>query len=256
MTCSASEYLSAVKWAEESFAPKDFAKTTLLPQVGKIIKGQFQEQGLGVPTTACPSLNQTIFWTRVVKRVKVIAQCVKFKDLKGGSLPRSIAFGPRLEIYDDYNGWFEILSEDGRSVKVMESISEVAKRMPRKFLIREAIKVNLGKKVDEEEFLSEKTRVIPSGEVLSLATIGSFCSKNPSDKYLKCFTSEGERNCDDQECFPSLLPLIASLHCLSLLSAIIIIMCCYVFCLLCCKQMNLIFLVIVISLCKHTSHIR
>lgn len=194
MTCVSSEYLSAVKWADESSCPRDFANNTLLPQVGKIIKGQSQGHGVGVPSISHPSLNQTIFWTRVVKRVKVIAQCVKFKDFKGGSLPRSIPFGPRLEIYDDYQGWFEILSEDGRSVRLMESVSEVVKRMPSKFLVREAIKVNLGKKVDQQESLSEKTRVIPAGEILSLETIGTFCSKNPTDKYLKCLTSSGENS--------------------------------------------------------------
>ena len=193
MTCIASEFLTAVKWADESYCPKDFVKNVNLPQVGKIIKGQNYGQGLGVPSSSCPSLNQTIFWTRVVKRVKVIGQCVKFKDFRGGSLPRSVSFGPRLQIYDDYKGWFEILSEDGRSVRVMESVSEVAKRMPSQFLVREAVKVNLGKKIDQQEFLSDKTRVIPAGEVLSLETIGSFCSKNPSDKYLKCLTSSGEK---------------------------------------------------------------
>lgn len=192
MTCIASEYLSAVKWAEESFSPKEFTRNTCLPQVGKVIKGQSQTTGVGVPSSSSPSLNQTIFWVRAVKRVKVITQCVKFKDFRGGSLPRSVSYGPRLEIYDDYKGWFEILSEDGRTVRVMESVTEVAKRMPRQFLVREAIKVNLGKKIDSQEFLSEKTRIVSAGEVLSLETIGSFCSKNPADKFLKCLTSLGE----------------------------------------------------------------
>lgn len=192
MTSTASEYLSKVKWVEESFTPKDFASNTRLPQVGKIIRGQLPSEGLGVPTVTTPALNQIIFWTKVTTRTKVIAQCVKFKDYRGGSLPRAVTFGPRLEILEDYRGWFEILSEDGRSVRMIESVGELVKRFPREVLVRENIKAILGKKVANEEFLSDKSRVVMEGEVLSLETIGSFCPKNPSDKYLKCFTSTGE----------------------------------------------------------------
>lgn len=192
-TSVSSEYLAAVKWAEESYSTEEFVDLVKLPQVGKIMKGQLLRNGIGVPTALTPALNQTIFWLRLVTKCKVIGQCVKFKDMRGSNLPRAVSFGPRLEISEDYAGWFEILSEDGRCVKTIDSVAELAKRFPLKCLVRENVKACLAKiDNDGQEFLSDKTRVVQVGEVLSLKTIGSFCAKSPADKYLKCLTTSGK----------------------------------------------------------------
>lgn len=187
-----SEYLAAVKWADESYSPTEFLESVKLPQVGKIMKGQHQRNGIGVPTPLTPALNQTVFWLRMENKCKLVGQCVKFKDMRGSSLPRAVTFGPRLEMSEDVSAWFEILSEDGRCVRTMDSVAELAKRFPLKCLVRESVKASLAK-VDNEgqEFLSDKTRVVQVGEVLSLKTIGSFCAKSPAEKYLKCLTSSG-----------------------------------------------------------------
>lgn len=194
MSSVTSEYLSAVKWAEESYSPVEFVANTQLPQVGKVIKGQIQGQQIGVPTAATPSLNQTIFWLKVCKKTRVMAQCVKFKEIRGSPVQRAVVTGPRLEISEDYQGWFEILSEDGRSARSIDSVVELVKRFPRKVLVREAIKVLTGKKniTSTGDFLSEKTRVIQVGEVLQLDSLASFTCKSANDKYLKCLTSSGE----------------------------------------------------------------
>lgn len=192
MSSVTSEYLAAVKWAEESYSPVDFITNIKLPQVGKVIKGQIQGQQIGVPTSATPTLNQTIFWLKVAKKTRVIAQCVKFKEVRGSPVQRAVVTGPRLEISDDYQGWFEILSEDGRCARSIESVVELVKRFPRRVLVREAIKVFTGKKNTTGDFLSEKTRVIQVGEVLQLDSLASFTCKSANDKYLKCLTSSGE----------------------------------------------------------------
>ena len=158
------------------------------------MKGQHRKSGVGVPSPSTPALNQTIFWLRVETKSKVIGQCVKFKDSRGSSLPRAVAVGPRLEVSEDYDGWFEILSEDGRSVKTIDSVAELAKRFPQKCLLREGMKASLTSKTDNglQEVLSDKTRVLQAGDILSLhSIIASLGSKSLSDKYLKCLTSSG-----------------------------------------------------------------
>ena len=81
-------------------------------------------------------------------------------------------------------------------------MAELARRFPLKCLVRQQVKASLAR-VDGsgQELLSDKARVVQVGEVLSLKAIGSFCSKSPADKYLKCLTCSGK-----QSSVPTLLP--------------------------------------------------
>lgn len=135
-----------------------------MPQIGKIIKGQ--HLSLGVPSLSSPSLNQIAFWSHGGKRVKVLAQCVRFKECRGNysAASKVISVGPKLAIPDDYEGWFEILSEEGRAVKCMESVGELAKRFPESCLVRAVIKAYLANETD----VSDKVRVLQAGETLRL----------------------------------------------------------------------------------------
>ncbi|GFV81351.1 GRB2-associated and regulator of MAPK protein 1 [Trichonephila clavipes] len=183
---AASAYLAAVKWDDEDFYLQEFAQKFALPQVARITKGQYMN--LGVPSLSNPSLNQTVLFTETGKRIKVAAQCVKFKD---GS--RVVPVGTKLSIPDNYEGWFEILSEDGRAVRCIESVAELLKRFPETCLVRENIKAYLAK-TDDAEVISEKTRTINAGETLILLSevhVTSAKSKS-SGRYLRCFTTKGE----------------------------------------------------------------
>lgn len=91
----ASAYLSAVKWGDEVYYVREFVRKMKLPQVAKIIKGQFGH--LGVPTLASPSLNQIVFLSSGGSRIKVAAQCVKFKEGR-----KVVPVGPKLAIPDNY----------------------------------------------------------------------------------------------------------------------------------------------------------
>uniref|UniRef100_T1KSA8 CABIT domain-containing protein n=1 Tax=Tetranychus urticae TaxID=32264 RepID=T1KSA8_TETUR len=161
----ANSYVSSVEWAEEGVQLKDFARKYKLPSVGRVIKGHYE--GIGVPSLSCPSSRQTAFWLNGGQVIKVAAQCVKFKESRGyhGSIAsRPVPFGPRLAIPDNYDGFFEILSEEGRSVRCIESVNELVKRSPSSVLIRESIKVYLPKG-DNENVVSDKSRSLAIGEV-------------------------------------------------------------------------------------------
>ena len=103
----------------------------------QVVKGQYQS--LGVSTLSSPSLTSNLLLASAGRRVRVIAQCVKFKDGK-----KAIPVGPKLAIPECYEGFFEILSEDGKSVKCMENVSELARRFPDSVLVRENIKAFSG----------------------------------------------------------------------------------------------------------------
>ena len=42
--------------------------------------------------------------------------------------PQVVPVGPKFAIPETYEGFFEILSEDGRSVRCIESVSDLARR--------------------------------------------------------------------------------------------------------------------------------
>lgn len=180
-----STYLSAVRWGDEGYYLKEFTQKFRLPQVAKIIKGQYQN--LGVPSLPSPSLNNVVLLASAGKRLKIAAQCVKFKD---GRKP--VIHGPKLAIPDTYEGWFEILSEDGRSVRCIDTVSELVKKFPEICLVRESIKVFVSK-IDDPEAVTDKMKTIQVGETLVLVSevVASPRGKN-SGRYLRCFTSRGE----------------------------------------------------------------
>ncbi|KFM72758.1 hypothetical protein X975_12591, partial [Stegodyphus mimosarum] len=183
----ASTYLSAVKWGDEGHYLKEFTSKFKLPQVAKIIKGQYQS--LGVPTLPSPNLNQIVFLASAGAKLKVIAQCVKFKDFGR----RMVTVGSKLAVPENYDGWFEILSEDGRAVRCIESVAELARRNPKSCLVRDSIKVHLPRP-DDTDSVWDKTRTISPGEVLTVGEIvsGNSRGNRSSGKYLGCVTSFGD----------------------------------------------------------------
>ena len=56
--------------------------------------------------------------------------------------------GPKLAIPTGYDGYFEILSEDGRAVKCIENVPELARRFPDSVLVRENFKALVSKSDD------------------------------------------------------------------------------------------------------------
>lgn len=184
--CAASAYLSAVKWSDDGYYLKEFTQKFTLPQVAKIIKGQYLN--LGVPSLSSPSLNQIVFFSSAGKRIKVAAQCVKFKDNR-----KVVPVGPKLAIPDNYDGWFEILSEEGKAVRCIESVAELVKRFPEICLVRENVKAYVSKH-EESECIMDKVKTVHAGETLVLVSevVASISKGKGPNRFLRCFTSTGE----------------------------------------------------------------
>ncbi|CAH4032278.1 unnamed protein product [Pieris brassicae] len=174
--------VAASRWSDEGHYLREFAVKNRLPNVAKIIKGQYG--GLGVPTLPSPGLQSTALIISAGKRRKIIAQAIKLKDGR-----RMVSVGPRIAIPDSYKGYFELLSEEGRAVRCIESVAELARRkLDDGCLVREAIRVICAKVDLDGNITADGARNLPFGEVL-MPKGETFLGKN---KYLKCTDTKGD----------------------------------------------------------------
>lgn len=131
-------------------------------------------------------MSSNVLLTSAGKRSHVIAQCVKFKDGK-----KAVPVGPKLAIPETYEGFFEILSEDGKCVKCMETVSELARRFPDSVLVRENVKAFVSKS-DDIETIQDKSRLIQCGETLILVGEVLGVKGKTQSRFLRCIDKEGE----------------------------------------------------------------
>ena len=141
---------------------------------------------LGVSTLSNPSLHSVVLITSLGRHQRVVAQSVKFKDGK-----KVVPVGPKLAIPDSYEGFFEILSEDGRCVRCIESVAELCRRFPDSVLVRENIKAFVSRS-DDIETIQDKSRVIQNGETLILVGEVLGIKGKMQARFLRCFDASGE----------------------------------------------------------------
>lgn len=176
--------VAAARWAEEGSYLREFVAKHRLPAVVKIIKGQYG--GLGVPTLPSPGLQSTALLVSAGKRQKLVAQAVKIKEGR-----RLVCVGPRLAIPDTYSGYFELLSEEGRAVRCIESVAELARRRPEEgCLVREVIRGVQAKTDLDGSVIPEGARTIPAGEIL--VPSGEAVLPGSRSRYLKCVDTKGD----------------------------------------------------------------
>ncbi|XP_053675500.1 midnolin homolog [Anopheles nili] len=157
--------------AASRFAPdtspvylREFARTDL-PAVGKIVKGQYYS--LGVPTLSNPSLQSTALFLNAGRKYQILAQPVKIKEGR-----KNTPVGPKVLIPETYPGYFELLSEDGRSTRCIESVLELSRRRNFRVLVRETVRCN------------HNSKSLHAGEILTTVA--------DNGKYLQCRTSKDE----------------------------------------------------------------
>ncbi|KAJ0171691.1 hypothetical protein K1T71_012454 [Dendrolimus kikuchii] len=174
--------VAASRWSDEANYLREFVAKNRLPAVAKIIKGQYG--GLGVPTLPSPGLQSTALLVSVGKRKKIVAQAIKLKEGR-----RMVTVGPRIAIPDTYKGYFELLSEEGRAVRCIESVSELARRkLEDGCLVREPVRVICGKTDLDGNITADGARNLPAGEII-MPRGEVFLGKN---KYLRCTDTKGD----------------------------------------------------------------
>ncbi|XP_046661576.1 uncharacterized protein LOC124354862 isoform X1 [Homalodisca vitripennis] len=176
--------VAAARWAEEGHYLREFVAKHRLPAVVKIIKGQYG--GLGVPTLPSPGLQSTALLVSAGRRHKIVAQAIKMKEGR-----RVVGVGPRIAIPDTYPGYFELLSEEGRAVRCIESVLELARRrVEAGCLVREAIRAISARVESDGSVTADGARTIAVGETLFPA--GEVQLGNSKGRYLRCMDSRGD----------------------------------------------------------------
>ncbi|KAK2723850.1 hypothetical protein QYM36_002264 [Artemia franciscana] len=181
---------SQATWEDSSVYLKDL-NTKDLPTVARIVKGQYM--GLGVPSLPSPSLSQVVLLSTQGQRCYLSAQCVKFKEKS-----RHALIGPKMAIPETFDGYFEILNENGHAVKCIESVAELYRRFPYSCLVRENTKGYCDPSWSEGRpaiVSADLARILYPGEVLTLCgevTGPSRNSRQEGAKYLRCLDSKNE----------------------------------------------------------------
>lgn len=165
-----------------------------MPAVLRIVRGSCG--GLGVPSLPHPTLQPTVMLVSAGRRRQIIAQAVKLRPGRG-----PVAVGPRLSIPETYAGWFELLSEEGRAGRCVESVAELSRR-PCPCLVREPLRAILAKEsADAADGTAahaiqagDSSRTLAVGETISPGEEVSLPggSNHPRGRYLTCATSRGD----------------------------------------------------------------
>ncbi len=176
--------VAAARWTDEGQYLREFVAKHRLPAIVRIIKGQYG--GIGVPSLPSPCLQPTVLLFSAGRRCKILAQAIKIKEGR-----RMVGVGPKFIIPDSYQGYFELLSEDGRGMRCLESVAELAHRKPETgCLVRDSIRAIVGRYDDDGALIADGARIVNAGETLfpeAEVQLG-----NSKTKFLRCLDSVGD----------------------------------------------------------------
>ncbi|OWF54398.1 uncharacterized protein LOC110445145 [Mizuhopecten yessoensis] len=172
-------------WDSTHVSLKDVLMQCEIPMVAKITKGQFHN--LGVSKIPLRKFHQDVVVHSIKTGVKVLAHSVSRFEARDGRTSKIVALDQRLSIPLSYNGWFELLSEDGRSARPIDSVYRLAREFPSKCLVRQNLKGYMSN--EDGKLTFDKSKVIPAGEQLTLA--GTVNGPGDRVKFLRCTDSKG-----------------------------------------------------------------
>lgn len=123
--------------------------------------------------------------------VKILGHSVARFESRDGRNVRLVPLDQRLSIPLTYQGWFELLTEDGRSARPIDTVQKLARDFPSKCLVRQNVKAFMCSFDGKLSF--DKQTIIPAGEQLNLhgevtMTVAQCVGRG---KFLKCTDSKG-----------------------------------------------------------------
>ncbi|KAK3089397.1 hypothetical protein FSP39_003321 [Pinctada imbricata] len=177
-------------WDSNQILLKDVLMQCEIPTIGKIVKGQFMN--LGVSKIPFKSLQQAILIHCIKTNVKVLAHSVTTKVDGRDGRTRLIALDQRLSIPLTYQGWFELLSEDGRSARPIDTVFSLAKYNPSRCLVRQNIQAFMTN--SEGKLTFDKYKVVLAGEQLALA--GDITVSSPMGDKIRLLRCTDTRGCN------------------------------------------------------------
>lgn len=193
-TSKTGPYLSQPVWDTDPVDLKDFLMKSEVPTVAKVVKGQFMNIGAS-KFNPLKKLHQDVLVHSIKTGLKILAHSVMRVEGRDGRTTRLINLEQRLSIPSTYKGWFELLSEDGRSIRPIETVHQLSKMFPEvgQVLVRQNVKAYLLN--DDGKMVFDKTKVVLAGEQLKLT--GDISVPVPANfqgkvRLLKCEDSRGD----------------------------------------------------------------
>ncbi|KAK2187077.1 hypothetical protein NP493_178g03064 [Ridgeia piscesae] len=148
--------MSVVEWDTQSVQLRDFADRCSVPNVVRVTKGQYRNIG------AAKSQHGSLYVHSVQDTRSVVAECIKVREGKRANATSNQKYAVPMS----YQGWFEVLSEDGKAIKPIPSVQDLYRVFPHSCLIRENIKAYITK--DNGQLTLDRVRTVLTGEVLRL----------------------------------------------------------------------------------------
>lgn len=199
---------AAARWSDETVDAKELASAHAqnhsssrhqLPAVVKVTKGQYS--ALGLPSLSCPGLAQLALVVSAGRQRTLLAQAVKLKEGR-----RVSSAGARVLIPESYSGYFELLSEEGRAARCLESVAELARRRPAHgCLLRQPLRAlavtSPTAAHPNNRQLRPNSAISPGLEAAAPRTLAAGETLYPCDevqpegakgRYLRCTDSKGE----------------------------------------------------------------
>lgn len=193
-TTKAGPHLAQPIWDTDPVDLKDFLMKNEVPTVARVVKGQFLNIGTS-KFNPLKKLHQDVLVHSIKTGLKILAHSVLRVEGRDGRTTRLINLEQRLSIPSTYKGWFELLSEDGRAIRPIETVHQLSKMYPEvsQVLVRQNVKAYLLN--DEGKLVFDKTKVVLAGEQLKLT--GDVSVPVPANfqgkvRLLRCEDSRGE----------------------------------------------------------------
>ncbi|XP_064625278.1 uncharacterized protein LOC135486428 [Lineus longissimus] len=173
-------------WVGQSVLLKDFKHSYTTPNIVKVVQGEYMN--IGANRSGGEEKESEVLLHSIQNTSKILALNMRLTDAR-----RVEQTSQKLSIPMTYEGWFEVLSEDGRVIRAIESIKDLARIFPHTCLVRENIKAYLSK--ENGEICMDQCRVVQAGERLTLFGIISATVTTQQGRqevrFLRCLDLKG-----------------------------------------------------------------
>jgi hypothetical protein len=170
-------------WVGQSVLLKDFKNNYSTPNIVKVVQGEYMNIGANI--SGGEHKESEILLHSIQNTSKILALNMRLTEGR-----RVEQTSQKLSIPMTYEGWFEVLSEDGRVIRAIECIKDLARIFPHTCLVREDIKAYLSK--ENGEICMDRCRIVQAGERLTLFGIISATHQGSKEvRFLRCLDLRG-----------------------------------------------------------------
>jgi len=147
---------SLAVWSDQSLKLKDLSSAQYVPGIVKVVRGQYRtigtERGLG----------DVLYVHSVQTSQKILTESLR---VSGSRIVRS---DQKCSLPITYQGWFELMSEDGKPINAIAGAQDLSKIFRHWCLVRESFRAPMSENGADNKISVDQTRLIKAGERLNL----------------------------------------------------------------------------------------